>query len=97
VAESGFEAITILKRAPRTDIVLMDIMMPVMDGYDTIRIIREHARFQELPIIAVTAKVVDAERQRCLDAGANDYLAKPLITEQLISVMGLWLALTSSN
>ena len=74
VAESGAEAIAALERTPDIDIVLMDIMMPVMDGYDTIRAIRAIDRFKSLPIIAVTGKATAGERQRCLDAGANDYV-----------------------
>ncbi len=71
VAESGAEAIAMLERTPDIDIVLMDIMMPVMDGYDTIRAIRQIEQFEALPIIAVTGKVMAGERQRCLDAGAR--------------------------
>ena len=91
VAESGADAIAILERMRDIDIVLMDIMMPVMDGYDTIRAIRRLDHFKTLPIIAVTGKVVDGERQRCIDAGADDYVPKPVDTAELIAVLGPWL------
>ncbi len=80
VAESGPEALAQLDKAPDIDIVLMDIMMPVMDGYETIRAIRAIDQFKDLPIIAVTGKVMAWERQRCIDAGANDYVPKPVDT-----------------
>ncbi|MDP1795633.1 MAG: response regulator, partial [Acidimicrobiales bacterium] len=79
-AESGSDAIDILDRTPAVDVVLMDIMMPVMDGYATMRAIREQPRFATLPLIAVTGKSSVGERQRCLDAGANDYVPKPVDT-----------------
>jgi CheY-like chemotaxis protein len=97
VAESGSAAIQMLEQRRRTDIVLMDIMMPVMDGYETMRVIRSKERFATLPLIAVTGKDAQGERQRCLDAGANDYLAKPVVTAQLLSVIGPWLTNASSN
>ena len=90
-AESGPQAIDILERMPDFDIVLMDIMMPVMDGYTTMRKIRENDRFLALPIIAVTGKVVPGERQRCIDAGANDYVPKPIDTIQLFMAIEPWL------
>ena len=80
VAESGAEAIAALERNPDIDIVLMDIMMPVMDGYDTIRAIRKISGFKVLPIVAVTGKAAAGERQRCLDSGADDYIPKPVDT-----------------
>ena len=91
VAESGSDAIAMLERKRDIDIVLMDIMMPVMDGYDTIRAIRKLDHFKSLPIIAVTGKVVDGERQRCIDAGADDYVPKPVDTAELIAVLAPWL------
>ena len=91
VAESGAEAIAVLERTPDIDIVLMDIMMPVMDGYETIRAIRAIDRFKSLPIIAVTGKVTAGERQRCLDAGANDYVPKPVDTAELLAALRPWL------
>ena len=84
VAESGAEAIATLERTPDIDIVLMDIMMPVMDGYDTIRAIRRIDRFEVLPIVAVTGKAAAGERQRCIDAGADDYIPKPVDTGELL-------------
>jgi two-component system chemotaxis sensor kinase CheA len=91
VAESGSDALAILADRSDIDIVLMDIMMPVMDGYETIRAIRQLERFKALPIIAVTGKVMAGERQRCLDAGATDYVPKPVDTSELIAVVGPWL------
>jgi len=91
IAESGSDAIDMLQRLPDIDIVLMDIMMPLMDGYTTIRKIRSLERFTHLPIIAVTGKVVAGERQRCLDAGANDYVPKPVDTAELLTAIGPWL------
>jgi CheY-like chemotaxis protein len=91
VAESGAEAIAMLERLPDIDIVLMDIMMPVMDGYDTIRAIRRIDRFVSLPIIAVTGKSASGERQRCLDAGANEYVPKPVDTAELLAALRPWL------
>ncbi len=90
-AESGAEAVASLGRSPDIDIVLMDIMMPVMDGYEAIRTIRALDRCRGLPIIAVTGKVVPGERERCLDAGANDYVPKPINTAQLLSAIQPWL------
>jgi signal transduction histidine kinase/HAMP domain-containing protein/ActR/RegA family two-component response regulator len=91
VAESGPDALALLDRVPDIDIVLMDIMMPIMDGYATIRAIRAIERFDTLPIVAVTGKVVPGERQRCLDAGANDFIPKPVDTTELIAVLKPWL------
>ncbi len=92
VAESGSEAIDTLKRMPSFDVVLMDIMMPVMDGYDTIRAIRALDHFSALPIIAVTGKVMDGERQRCIDAGASDYVPKPVDTAELLAALRPWMS-----
>jgi CheY-like chemotaxis protein len=91
VAESGVDAIALLERMEEVDIVLMDIMMPIMDGYATIRAIRAMDRFDSLPIVAVTGKVVPGERQRCLDAGANDFIPKPVDTTELLAVLRPWL------
>ncbi|HXQ44092.1 MAG TPA: response regulator [Acidimicrobiales bacterium] len=92
VAESGSEAIDTLERMPSFDIVLMDIVMPVMDGYDTIRAIRALDHFRALPIIAVTGRVMDGERQRCIDAGANDYIPKPIDTAELVAALRPWVS-----
>jgi signal transduction histidine kinase/HAMP domain-containing protein/ActR/RegA family two-component response regulator len=94
VAESGADAIAILQSQPGIDIVLMDIMMPIMDGYATIRAIRAFDHFKALPIIAVTGKVVPGERQRCLDAGANDFVPKPVNTSELLAALRPWLPAT---
>ena len=82
-AESGKESIEVLKSEPDVDVVLMDIMMPDLDGYDTMRVIRGFERFRQLPIIAVTAKAMKEDREKCLQAGANDYISKPVNVEQL--------------
>jgi CheY-like chemotaxis protein len=73
------------------NIVLMDIMMPEMDGYETMREIRNDARFCTLPILALTAKAMKGDREKCLQAGASDYIAKPVNTEQLLSLLRMWL------
>ena len=91
VAESGADAIATLKQTPDIDVVLMDIMMPVMDGYDTIRAIRQMSRFKVLPIVAVTGKAEAGERQRCLDAGADDFIPKPVDTADLVACLSSWL------
>jgi signal transduction histidine kinase/HAMP domain-containing protein len=91
VAESGADALALLQRTPDIDIVLMDIMMPVMDGYDAIRAIRTHVELKSLPIIAVTGKVVSGERERCMEAGANDYVPKPVNSAELLTVLRPWL------
>ncbi|HEV7523966.1 MAG TPA: ATP-binding protein [Acidimicrobiia bacterium] len=91
VAESGSAALGLLERTPDIDLVLTDIMMPGMDGYQTMRAIRGLERFKTVPIIAVTGKVVPGERQRCIEAGANDYVPKPVNTDELIAAIGPWL------
>jgi HAMP domain-containing protein/signal transduction histidine kinase/CheY-like chemotaxis protein len=90
-AETGRGAIKILQEQPDVDIVLMDIMMPVMDGLDTMREIRKISRFKSLPIIAVTAKAMKGDREKCIEAGAWDYLSKPVDAEQMLSVLRSWL------
>jgi len=90
-ADTGREAIATLEATPDVAIVLMDIMMPEMDGYETMQVIRQNATFQRLPIIALTAKAMKGDREKCLDAGASDYLAKPVNTEQLLSALRMWL------
>jgi CheY-like chemotaxis protein len=90
-ANTGREAIAILEAQPEVAIVLMDIMMPEMDGYETMEVIRANSRFRRLPIIALTAKAMKGDREKCLDAGASDYLAKPVNTDQLLSVLRIWL------
>ncbi|QKJ32612.1 HAMP domain-containing protein [Mucilaginibacter mali] len=90
-AESGREALEILNNDKSIDIVLMDIMMPEMDGYETIQIIRKEAKHKSLPIIAVTAKAMIGDRQKCIASGASDYITKPVKTDQLLSLMRVWL------
>ena len=90
-AGTGREAIAKLESTPEVAIVLMDIMMPEMDGYETMRVIRQNVSFQRLPIIALTAKAMKGDREKCLEAGASEYLAKPVNTEQLLSSLRMWL------
>ncbi len=90
-AESGSDALLTLERVPSINVVLMDIMMPGMDGYDTMRAIRAIEQFKNLPIIAVTGKVMAGERQRCVDAGANHYVPKPVDSAELLSALSGWL------
>ncbi|HIE03045.1 MAG TPA: response regulator [Thiotrichaceae bacterium] len=91
VGNNGKEALALLEEHPDIDIVLMDIMMPELDGYETMRQIRTQARFRKLPIIALTAKAMKGDKTKCIEAGANDYLSKPVDTEKLISLMRVWL------
>jgi CheY-like chemotaxis protein len=90
-ATTGREAISLLESTPSVAIVLMDIMMPEMDGYETTRMMRSNPDFRRLPIIALTAKAMKGDREKCLEAGASDYLAKPVNTEQLLSALRMWL------
>ncbi|HEX5273589.1 MAG TPA: response regulator, partial [Gemmataceae bacterium] len=90
-ADNGRDAIRILQAEPDVDIVLMDIMMPEMDGIDTMREIRKIPQLKKLPIIAVTAKAMKGDREKCIEAGAWDYLSKPVDTEQLLAVLRAWL------
>jgi CheY-like chemotaxis protein len=90
-ASNGREAIATLDATPQISIVLMDIMMPGMDGYETMKAIREKQQYRRLPIIALTAKAMKGDREKCLEAGASDYLAKPVNTEQLLSSLRMWL------
>jgi HAMP domain-containing protein/CheY-like chemotaxis protein/signal transduction histidine kinase len=90
-AGTGREAIAKLESTPDISIVLMDIMMPEMDGYETMQVIRQNASFRRLPIIALTAKAMKGDREKCLEAGASEYLAKPVNTEQLLSSLRMWL------
>jgi CheY-like chemotaxis protein len=90
-ATTGKEAIEMVERTPDLAIVLMDIMMPEMDGYETMGVIRKNPEYRRLPIIALTAKAMKGDREKCLEAGASDYLAKPVNTEQLLSALRMWL------
>jgi CheY-like chemotaxis protein len=90
-AIDGPECIEMLDQTPDIDIVLMDIMMPLMDGYETIGRLRGDTRFTALPIIAVTGKVMPGERERCIAAGASDYVPKPVDTVELVTAISPWL------
>jgi CheY-like chemotaxis protein len=90
-ATTGSEAIAMVESTPDLAIVLMDIMMPEMDGFQTMRVIRDKPGFRRLPIVALTAKAMKGDRERCMEAGASDYLAKPVNTEQLLSALRMWL------
>jgi CheY-like chemotaxis protein len=90
-ATNGRQAIEIIEDTPDLSVVLMDIMMPEMDGYETMREIRKDARFRTLPILALTAKAMKGDREKCLQAGASDYIAKPVNTDQLLSLLRVWL------
>ncbi|MGH8325586.1 MAG: response regulator, partial [Steroidobacteraceae bacterium] len=90
-ATNGFEAVKLIEGTDDLSLVLMDVMMPEMDGYATMRRIREDPRFRLLPIIALTAKAMQGDREKCLGAGASDYVAKPVNTEQLLSLVRTWL------
>jgi CheY-like chemotaxis protein len=90
-AENGQKALDLLQTAPAVDLVLMDIMMPVMDGYETIQRIRAREMYRKLPIIALTAKAMKEDRTRCIEAGASDYLPKPVDVNRLTSMMRVWL------
>ncbi len=90
-ATTGSEAISVLETDPQVSIVLMDIKMPGMDGYETMQVIRANPAYRRLPMIALTAKAMKGDREKCLEAGASDYLAKPVNTEQLLSALRMWL------
>jgi CheY-like chemotaxis protein len=90
-AESGMQAIEVLNETKDIDLILMDIMMPEMDGYETIRKIRRENSNINLPIIAVTAKAMKGDRKKCIEAGASDYITKPVKTDQLLALMRIWL------
>ena len=90
-AETGKAALELLQSEPETDLVLMDIMLPEMDGYETMRAIRKMYGFEQLPIIALTAKAMKGDREKCIDAGASDYISKPVDTERLLTLLRSWL------
>jgi HAMP domain-containing protein/CheY-like chemotaxis protein/GAF domain-containing protein len=90
-AENGRDALELLQSTPDINVVLMDVMMPEMDGYETMRAIRKLRKFKSLPIIALTAKAMKGDREKCIDAGASDYITKPVDVEQLLSLLRVWL------
>jgi CheY-like chemotaxis protein len=90
-ATNGRQAIELIQTTPDLSVVLMDIMMPEMDGYETMREIRKQPDFRTLPILALTAKAMKGDREKCLQAGASDYIAKPVNTDQLLSLLRVWL------
>ena len=90
-ATNGRQAIELIENTPGLSMVLMDIMMPEMDGYQTMREIRRNPAFKSLPILALTAKAMKGDREKCLEAGASDYIAKPVNTDQLLSLLRVWL------
>jgi CheY-like chemotaxis protein len=90
-ATNGRQAIELIAETPDLSVVLMDIMMPEMDGYETMREIRKDPRLRMLPILALTAKAMKGDREKCLEAGASDYVAKPVNTDQLLSLLRVWL------
>ena len=90
-AENGREGLQSLQADPVVDLVLMDIMMPEMDGYETTRAVRELPEFKALPIVALTAKAMKGDREKSIASGASDYITKPVDTDQLLSLMRVWL------
>jgi CheY-like chemotaxis protein len=92
IANNGLEALKKLDENPEINLVLMDIMMPEMDGYEAMREIRKQARFLKLPIMALTAKAMKEDRDKCIIAGANDYISKPVDVNKLVSMMRNWLS-----
>jgi CheY-like chemotaxis protein len=91
IARNGREALAALDESPDIDLVLMDIMMPEMDGIEAMQRIRQKPEWAKLPIIALTAKAMRDDQERCLKAGANDYIAKPLDVEMLLSLLRVWM------
>jgi CheY-like chemotaxis protein len=90
-AINGKEALEVLRDNPGVDIILLDMMMPEMDGYETARKIRENKQWKNLPVIAVTAKAMIGDREKCINAGASDYITKPVDIDQLVSLLRVWL------
>jgi CheY-like chemotaxis protein len=90
-AENGLDALRLLEQRDHIDLILMDIMMPELDGYETIRRIRKLGKYAQIPIIALTAKAMKGDRQKCIESGASDYLSKPVDMEKLMSLLQVWL------
>ena len=91
IARNGREALERLEKEPRVDLILMDIMMPEMDGLQAMREIRKRREWEKLPIIALTAKAMRDDQEKCLEAGANDYVAKPIDVDKLLSLLRVWM------
>jgi CheY-like chemotaxis protein len=96
-AERGRDGILILEQTPGVDAALIDIMMPEMDGYETMQTIRANPDLADVPLIAVTAKAMKGDRQKCLDAGASDYIAKPVDIDLLLALLRVWIGRTRSG
>ena len=90
-AANGKDGLNILNKTPTIDLVITDIMMPIMNGYETMEAIRAQKRFKQLPIIALTAKAMKEDREKSIAAGANDYMVKPVEIDQLLSLLRVWL------
>ena len=90
-AENGRDGVATLQANPDVDLILMDVMMPEMDGYETMAAVREIPQFKQLPIISLTAKAMKGDREKTIAAGASDYITKPVDTDQLLSLMRVWL------
>jgi CheY-like chemotaxis protein len=90
-AENGREGLELLKEHPDVDLVVMDLMMPELDGYEAMRAVRGMDQFRRLPMIALTAKAMKGDREKSIAAGASDYITKPVDTDQLLSLMRVWL------
>ena len=91
IAENGEEAISVLHNNKRPDIILLDMMMPVMDGYETLGILKQDTSLKQIPVIAVTAKTMKGDREKCTEAGAWDYISKPIDMKILVDKMAKWL------
>ncbi len=91
VGRNGKDGIEKLKGNDNIDLILMDIMMPEMDGYEAMRLIRKEKKYQQLPIIALTAKAMKEDRDKCIAAGASEYLSKPVEKDKLLSLLRVWL------
>ncbi len=91
-AENGRDAISLLESTPDIDLVLMDVMMPELDGYETTRLIRQNRKFKGLPIISLTAKAMPGDREKSIESGASDYISEPVDTGKLLSLLRVWLS-----
>ena len=91
-AENGKDGLELLKKTPDVDVVLMDIMMPELDGYEVMKLIRKEDAWKDLPIIALTAKAMRSDRDKCIQAGASDYISKPVELDKLLSMLRVWLS-----